>query len=271
MTVLYTFILSAVLALILGFLLGIFKKIFFVPVDEAVAKVRAVLPGANCGACGYAGCDSYAAAVAAGNAPTNACAAGGASVAAAVADAVGKEGGAVEKKAALLACQGGLEFAQAKAEYCGVKSCQGAKIAVNGVKLCPYGCIGFGDCVAVCAFGALSMGSDGLPRIDYAKCVGCGACQRACPQGLFALVSESQKGVIALCSNRTTNRPTVLKSCKKGCIKCSKCVTSCPEKAIELVNGIPKVDYTKCTSCGTCIAGCPTKVLAFISDIEKTA
>jgi RnfABCDGE-type electron transport complex B subunit len=271
MTVLYTFILSAVLALILGFLLGVFKKLFFVPVDEAVAKVRAALPGANCGACGYAGCDSYAAAVARGDAPTNACAAGGPSVAKAVAEALGKasEGG-VDKKAAVLACRGTTEAAKAKAEYSGIKTCAGAKIAVNGVKLCAYGCIGFGDCAAVCAFGALSMGPDGLPRVDKAKCVGCGACQRACPQGLFALVSESQKGAIALCSNRTTNKPSVLKSCKAGCIKCAKCVNTCPEKAIELANGIPKVDYAKCTACGSCVSACPTHVLALIN-VSRTA
>jgi ferredoxin len=184
-------------------------------------------------------------------------------VAEAVAKALGQESaGAADKKAALLACQGSAEVAKVKAEYNGVKTCAGAKISVNGVKLCPYGCIGFGDCVGVCAFGALTLGKDGLPHVDKAKCVGCGACQRACPQGLFAIVSESQKIAVALCSNKTSNKPSVLKACKKGCIKCAKCVTSCPEKAIELVDGIPKIDPAQGTACGTCVTGCPTKALA---------
>jgi Fe-S-cluster-containing hydrogenase component 2 len=191
-------------------------------------------------------------------------------VAEAVAKAVGSAAQAVEQKVVVLACQGSHTHAQTKADYNGVQTCAAAKIAVNGTKICSFGCIGFGDCAKVCAFGALSMGSDGLPHVDYAKCIGCGACSKACPQALFALTSASQTGSIALCSNRTTNKPSVLKACKVGCIKCGKCETACPNGALKVTNGIPLVDYTKCVSCGTCVAGCPTKVLKLTKDV-KTA
>jgi RnfABCDGE-type electron transport complex B subunit len=270
MSILYTLLVSFILALLLGVLLGVFKKLFFVPVDERVENVRAVLPGSNCGGCGYAGCDAYAEAVVSG-APTNACVAGGPSVAEAVAKALGTTAQAVEPKVVILACQGSKDHAQNKADYCGVETCAAAKIAVNGIKQCNYGCIGFGDCAKVCGFGALSMGGDGLPHVDYAKCVGCLSCVKACPQMLFATVNAKQTGSIALCSNRTTNKPSVLKGCKVGCIKCGKCETACPHGAIKVTNGIPLVDYNKCVSCGTCVAGCPTKVLKLSKDIMKTA
>ncbi|GMO46410.1 MAG: RnfABCDGE type electron transport complex subunit B [Treponemataceae bacterium] len=270
MSIVYTIIVAFVLALILGLLLGVFKKLFFVPVDEKVERVREALPGSNCGGCGYAGCDAYAAAVAEG-APTNACVAGGPSVAAAVAAAAGSAAQAIEQKVVVLACQGVKERAADKAEYNGVPSCAAAKIAVGGTKLCPYGCIGFGDCASVCNFGALSMGDDGLPKVDYAKCIGCGSCVKACPNALFALVPASQTGSVALCSNRTTNKPSVLKSCKAGCIKCGKCETTCPNGAIKVTNGVPVTDYAKCVSCGKCVAACPTKVLKLTKDVLQTA
>ncbi|GMO11696.1 MAG: RnfABCDGE type electron transport complex subunit B [Treponemataceae bacterium] len=264
--ILNAIIVSLILAALLGFLLGFFKKIFFVPVDEKVAKVRECLPGANCGACGFPGCDGFAASVVTGEAPANGCAAGGPSVA----EALGKVlGVAVSANAqvAVLACRGTHEVAQNKGIYNGVHTCAAAKISVNGTKQCPFGCIGFGDCVNVCKFGALSVGSDGLPHVNYLKCTGCGACAKACPQVLLAIGDASRKGSIALCSNKTTNKTSVLKQCKAGCIKCGKCEKGCPQGAIVLKNGIPVTDYSKCVSCGACISGCPTKALALVQDV----
>ena len=163
-TVLITLGVSFGLAFILGVLLGFFKKFFHVPVDPTVERVREVLPSANCGACGYPGCDGFAAAVAAGEAPVTGCTAGGPATAEAVGKVLGVDAEAVAK-VALLACQGCKENAKDRGFYSGVKSCKAAKISVNGTKLCQFGCIGFGDCCDVCNFDALAMGEDGLPHV----------------------------------------------------------------------------------------------------------
>ncbi|MDR3284144.1 MAG: RnfABCDGE type electron transport complex subunit B [Treponema sp.] len=264
--ILYTLIISFVAAFVLGFLLGFFKKIFYVPVDERVAKVRAVLPGANCGACGYPGCDGFAAAVVDGKAPVNACAAGGEATTNAVGDVLGIAA-LLEQRDGLFACQGNKGLALANGEYVGLKSCAAAKLSTNGTKLCPYGCIGFGDCVSVCTFNALYLGDDGLPHINYWNCTGCGVCATVCPQHLLSTAPTQRLGAVALCSNHSTNKASVLKQCKAGCIKCGKCEKSCHVKAITLVNGVPVVDYEKCTSCGDCVVGCPTHVLKLQQDI----
>ncbi len=263
--ILSTFILALVMALVIGFLLAVFKQLFHVEVNPTEAKVREALPGANCGACGYPGCDGLAAAIAAGNAPVNACPVGGPAVAKKVGDIMGVSASA-ETKVALLLCQGTKELSPAKAEYNGVKTCRAAKLSINGLKLCDYGCIGFGDCVSACMFDALSMGEDGLPHVDYAKCVGCGKCASECPQKIFAMTPSDRKGAVALCSNRNPKKAQVLKDCKVGCIKCGKCEKVCPKSCIKVTNGIPVVDYAVCDSCGECVKNCPTKVLSLLEN-----
>ncbi|MGI5173908.1 RnfABCDGE type electron transport complex subunit B [Treponema sp. OMZ 840] len=267
--ILYTLAVSFGTALLLGFLLGFFKKIFHVPVDEKVAQVREALPGANCGACGYPGCDGFAEAVARGEAPVNGCAAGGADTAKAVGDIMGVSA-AAEKTVAVRACQGAKSCAANRGEYTGVKSCAAAKtVGINGTKMCSYGCYGLGDCTAVCVFDAIHIEEDGLPHVDYEKCTGCGMCVKACPQSILSTVPVQRKGAVALCSNRNTNKAILMKQCKAACIKCGKCEKLCPEKAIVVTNGIPLVDYEKCTSCGQCVSGCPTKVLKLVQDVIK--
>ena len=264
-TVLITLGVSFGIAFVLGVLLGFFKKVFHVPVDPTVEKVREVLPSANCGACGYPGCDGFAAAVAAGEAPVTGCTAGGPATAEAVGKVLGVTADAVAK-VAILACQGCKEHAKDRGFYTGVKSCKAAKISVNGTKLCQFGCIGFGDCCNVCHFNALEMGDDGLPHVNYANCTGCSMCAQVCPQSLFSMTPAAQKGTIALCSNRGELSPKLKQNCETACIKCKKCEKNCPDKCIVVTNGIPVVDYSLCTSCKKCIEGCPTKVLVLIED-----
>lgn len=257
-TVLITLGFSAVLAFILGVALGFFQQKFKVERDPLADAVRNVLPGANCGGCGFPGCDGYAEAVAARRAGPNLCTAGGAATATAVAALVGVDAEAVDLVSVLL-CQGTKEKAVTKGAYVGIPTCRAAKLSAGGVKSCAYGCQGFGDCVAVCKFDALSMGEDGLPHVNYDNCTGCGMCADECPQKLFAMVPRDRKGSVVLCSNRTTLKASVLKNCKVGCIKCEACVRICPEHCITMVNGIPVTDYSKCTSCGSCVEKCPTK------------
>lgn len=263
-----TVIVSLALAAALGFLLGFFKKLFHVEVDPLVSQIRDALPGTNCGACGYAGCDALAAAVASGDAGPASCTSGGADVAAKVASILGVDSEAVTN-VVLLRCQGTLAKCKPKAEYIGVKTCQAAKIAVNGTKMCDFGCIGFGDCERACPFDAIHVDESGIPRVDYAKCTGCGICTGACPNNLLELVPTHRTGAIALCSNRDTRKGQVIKDCKAGCIKCLKCEKVCPKGCIKVTNGIPVVDYDVCDSCGECVSACPTKVLALTEDVIR--
>lgn len=264
-----TLIVSLSLALILGFLLGVFKKVFHVETDPTEARVRAALPGANCGACGYPGCDGLAGAIVRGDAPVNACTVGGAPVAAAVGSIMGVTASA-ETKASVLLCQGSLDKCMPKAEYVGIHTCRAAKLSVNGIKLCDYGCIGFGDCERVCPFDAIYVGPDGIPHVDYAKCTGCGLCVAECPQKILTLAPVTRTGAIALCSNRNPRKTQVIKDCKIGCIKCLKCEKVCPHQCIKVIDGIPVVDYALCDSCGECVKNCPTKVLALLENIVVT-
>lgn len=263
-TILITLGVSFAIAFLLGLLLGVFKKIFAVPVNEKAAAIRACLPGANCGGCGFAGCDGYAAAVAAGKAEPTICSAGGPSVAEAVGKLLGLSVSA-EKKAAVLCCRGTKDCAKPRGQYKGIESCAAAVQAINGTKLCSFGCAGFGDCVEVCKFGALAIGEDGLPHVDREKCTGCGACAKACPKHLFRIMSVNVKGPVALCQNRSDNKPSIMKNCKNGCIKCGKCEKVCSVAALKLVKGIPEIDYALCANCGECVKGCPTKVLGYVS------
>jgi len=261
--VLITALFAVALAFVLGTTLGFFSDFFAVPEDPVTGKIRAVLPGGNCGACGFPGCDNYAAAVASGKSQANACTAGGPSVAKKIAAITGGDAGAMVQTVAVLACQGSSLHTPLKGTYTGIQTCRGAKIA-GGTKLCSWGCLGFGDCVKVCKFGALSMTENRLPKVDYAKCTGCGLCTGECPLGLFKSVAREQKGAIVLCSNKNPVRQMVAKTCKIACFKCGLCVKNCPQQCISLDTHIPVIDLAKCNSCGTCAEKCPSKVFKII-------
>lgn len=263
-TIILTLCISAGLALVLGFLLGFFKKIFYVPVDEKVAAVRGCLPGANCGGCGYPGCDGFATACAKGEAPVDGCTAGGVPVAQAVAEVMGVKADAVAK-IAISACRGAKDVAAIKGFYNGVKTCKAVKLSINGNKMCSYGCIGYGDCVAACKFDAIKIADNGLPVIDASKCTGCGMCVKACPQTILAKIDAAQKTAFVQCNNHAPKGPSIMKNCSAACIKCGICEKTCTHDAIHMVNNLPLVDYAKCTNCGDCVAKCPKKVLKLLN------
>jgi Na+-translocating ferredoxin:NAD+ oxidoreductase RNF subunit RnfB len=258
-----TAIFAAVLAFVLGFALGFFKKFFMVEEDPLIGQLREVLPGANCGGCGYPGCDGYAAAIAAGEAPVDRCTVGGKTSLDKLSALMGVTASLVPV-VALLTCRGTRECAAIKGKYTGLQTCRGAKISTGGTKLCAWGCMGFGDCTKVCQFGALSMGKDGLPVIDSAKCTGCKACATECPQNLIRMVTRGLQGPAMLCANRNTIRAMVRRTCTIGCMKCELCVRSCPQKCISMDKFLPLIDYSRCTNCGTCVSKCPAKVYRFL-------
>jgi Na+-translocating ferredoxin:NAD+ oxidoreductase RNF subunit RnfB len=258
--VVITALFAASLALILGIALGIFRKIFHVEEDVLVSAIRGTLPGANCGACGFPGCDGFAAAVANREADPSKCTVSGAEETKQRAALLGVE--AVTKPVvAVVGCRGTAAVAALKGNYSGLQTCRGAKIAVGGVKLCAWGCIGFGDCIRACKFGAIRFGENGLPVVDAAKCAGCRACILECPQGILRAVPKGVRGSFAFCNNRNTIRPMVKKTCAVGCIKCEICVKKCPAGALTMKGGIPDTDYGKCTACGACVSVCPQKVM----------
>lgn len=264
-TIFYTIIVAAIIAILLGILLGVFKKIFHVDTDPKVQQVRDALSGANCGGCGLAGCDAFAAAVVKGDAPTNGCVAGGADCASKVAQILGQAGIEVKPKIAFLACAGTKDCAADKAEYIGIKTCKAAQLTMSGTKKCALGCIGFGDCVKVCPFGALYMDDDGLPHVNKSKCVACGKCVSACPKHLFHLIDADTKGPVAACSNKSDNKPQIRKDCTKGCFKCGMCSKKCPKQCIDITSGLPVINYSVCIGCGICANACPDKVLVMLN------
>jgi len=257
---------SLLLAFAIGLALGFFKEKFNVEKDPKVEAVENALPGYNCGACGYPGCPGYAEAVAKGEAPITRCAPGGKAVADSLAALMGVNASTVDI-VAVLACQGHKDAAPVKGSYVGVKTCRAAKLSAGGTKLCAWGCMGYGDCVAVCMFDAIKVLDDGLPHVDYTKCTGCGLCIKECPSQLLHAVPRERVGSMVICSNRAVVKATVMKSCKVGCIKCGICVKSCPEQCITMVNGIPVTDFAKCTSCGVCVEKCPTKCYKMLEGI----
>lgn len=261
--ILETALLSTILGLLIGIALGFFRQKFAVPTDPLVDQVRAILPGANCGACGFAGCDAYAAAAAHHTASPDRCTTGGKKAGDQIAALLGLTSTAVDQ-IAVLACRGTNDKAVRKADYAGIDSCRAAKITVGGTKLCQWSCIGLGDCTRICPFDALHLSEDGLPHVDIAKCTGCGKCVDICPQNVLLRIPRTRKGAIPLCSNRNPVKTRVMAACKVGCIKCELCVKSCPALAIHMEHGLPVIDENLCTSCGICVAKCPTKVLKLI-------
>ena len=246
--------------------LVIAAKYMDVPVDMTVEKIRDCLPGANCGACGYAGCDNYASELASGNEEkTNKCLPGGDKTAKAIAAVLGTEADDVIEHVAVVRCQGSCENAIRKEEYQGISSCAGANLLFGGSKMCTFACLGYGDCAEVCPEHAIVI-QDGLARIDAHRCIGCGRCAETCPNHIIALVPDTVRTVVA-CSN-TLSGAVVRPACKVGCIGCKKCEKECPASAITVENSLSKIDYGKCTNCGHCVEICPTKA---ITEADRTS
>ncbi|MFR4008098.1 MAG: RnfABCDGE type electron transport complex subunit B [Christensenellales bacterium] len=192
----------AALGLLFGVLLGYASKKFAVEKDETEIKIRELLPGANCGGCGFPSCDALAEAVAKGKVPPRTCVVSSDENVAKMAAILGVEAGSSEKMVAVMHCQGDRSQCPPRAEYTGLQTCKAASSLSSGPKGCRFGCLGFGDCVAECKFGALSINEFGLSQVDPNKCIGCRACTKACPRNLLALQPVSQHSVaVTLCRN----------------------------------------------------------------------
>ncbi len=250
-----------------GFLAIADKKLRVVE-DPTVEKVLDALPGTNCGACGYAGCHQLAEKMVGREAPVDACPAGGQEVVDAVAAALGVESVKTARQLAVLHCRGGNAEAVRRATYRGEPTCTAANMT-GGEKSCLYGCLGLGECVAACAFGAMDMDENGLPVIFYDKCVGCGACVTACPRNLIELHPEEQK-LFVYCKNHDKG-PLAKKDCTAACIGCTLCVRGCEVKGgITMQNNLAVIDYELCPQDETPTVKCPTKCILFDDEQKMT-
>lgn len=245
--------------LVLGLLLAVASKIFAVKVDEKAVAISEILPGANCGSCGYAGCSAYAQAISSGNAKPNCCSPGGQAVADKIAAIMGVEAEGVEEKCAVVCCNGKYDVAAQKYEYTGESDCVCAsKVQGGGAKACTYGCLGLGTCAKVCSHGAISI-VDGIAHIDYEKCGGCGECAAVCPKNIIKIVSTKQKYVVKCAS--CDKGAAMKEKCSVGCIGCKICEKNCPTGAITVGDNLAVIDYEKCINCGLCAEKCPKKII----------
>ena len=240
-------------------LLMVASRFMAVKEDERFPKIRAILPGANCGACGFAGCDGYAKALLEG-AAVNRCIPGADGVAAALADALGREFEDVEEQVAVVACNGDCNVANMKCDYHGMKTCAAAKLSFGSQKTCTWGCIGFGDCAAACPQNAICI-ENGIAHVDTRACIGCGMCAGVCPQHIIKLTSDKER-VVVLCNNREKGADT-RKSCQLGCIGCKKCEKNCPTGAIKVKDNLAEIDQSLCLNCKACVENCPVGAILY--------
>ena len=248
-----------VMGAVFGLVLAIASKVFHVEVDPREEAISACLPGANCGGCGYPGCGGYAAAVVKGEAEVNACAAGGAAVAAQIAEIMGVDAGDATRSVAFVRCSGSNAHIKTKYEYVGLQDCQSASMAMaGGPNGCAYGCLGFGSCAAACPFGAMDV-VDGLAKVNKELCVGCMKCAAACPKNLIVKVPYDAH--VTVPCNSVEKGGELRKYCDVGCIGCKLCEKACEADAIHVVDNLASIDYSKCTGCGACVAKCPRKII----------
>lgn len=241
------------------------SKFFAVKENETVGKIRECLPGANCGACGYAGCDGYAKALAEEEGiKTNLCIPGADAVAKQVAEILGVEAEDVIEQVAVIHCYGDCQHTKKKMEYEGIESCAAVKSLYGGAGLCSYGCIGLGDCVSVCPQEAICL-ENGMAHIDARLCIGCGLCAKTCPRGIIELMADVEK-VLVTCQNHDKGA-MARKACSNACMGCKKCEKSCPEGAIKVVDNLAVIDYKLCKNCDTCAKVCPVGCI-LVSDFS---
>ena len=259
----------SVMGLVFGALLGVTGRVFAVPSNPTVVALRECLPGANCGACGFPGCDGYASAVAEGKAEVGACSVGGAKCTAAMAEIMGVAASAGVRMVAAVACQGTSERCVEK-NYSGIQDCIAASLVSNGTKSCQYACLGLGTCERACPFGAIHVDpAKKIAVVDEAKCQGCKKCVAACPQHVLSMKPENRVAEIK-CHNPEKGN-ALKEKCDKACVGCEACVKACNFGALTMEKGVPKFDYEKCVGCMACADACPTGALTAQYELRKEA
>ena len=238
--------------------LGLAARVFAVRVDPRLEKLFEIIPNVNCGGCGYPGCSAFCEGLLKGEAEINDCVVGDAELSRQIASILGVDYAAAEKRVATIRCQGMFSKATYKYDYKGVATCRANQMVDGGHKECTYGCLGFGDCLRACPFGAMEL-VDGLSRVNEDLCTACGNCVRACPRHIIEIHPTVKKVMVLCCSHDKGG--VVRKICTVGCIGCKKCVKTCPFEAIDFENFKSTIDWVRCTNCGLCATVCPTHAI----------
>ena len=258
MSIVWAVVWFAILGGAFGLLLAIAAKVFYVKTDPRVDEITGLLPGANCGGCGYAGCAALADAIAKGEAKCTACVAGSEEVANSIAKIMGVEAEQLVRMRAQVMCSGAPWLVDKKYIYAGAKDCYAASKMSGGDKRCPNGGIGLGTCVASCVFDAIHI-ENGVAVVDYDKCQACGRCVEACPKHIIKLIPFHSTHWVGCMS---VDKGAITRSyCKVGCISCKKCEKTCQHGAIKVTDFVASIDYEKCVHCGECVEACPRKII----------
>lgn len=272
MTITVSIIVLGAIGLIAAVLLFIAAKKFLVYEDPKIGEIEALLPGANCGGCGFSGCHAFAMECANAKSMEGlVCTSLDSEGMKKVAAIAGLTPSAAQKKVSIVKCSASCDNRDPRNHYDGVRSCAIEASLYQGESDCIYGCLGCGDCVQACPFGAMQMlPGEELPHVDLDKCTGCGKCVEACPRHLCELVphDESKPIVWVACANKDRG-PIAMKECGVACIGCTKCRKVCPNEAPVIASFLAHIEQDKCTSCGECIKACPRHSITSTSPINN--
>lgn len=256
-------VVMAGIGLFFGVILAIAYRLLKVEEDPRIQQTESLLPGTNCGACGEPGCAPFAEALVLGKVQPSGCTVASADAIDEIAEFLGVDAGAADKRVARLKCAGGHGQAHQIAEYHGFESCRAASVVSGGGKGCSWGCLGLADCEVACDFDAIAMNVNGLPLVGVDKCTACGDCVEACPKDLFELLPISDRLYVQCNTPLDGEAATAL--CSVACDACGKCAADATPGLIQMIDNLPRIDYAGgLAQTVTATVRCPTGAITWL-------